>query len=286
MSMALAVQNLLLNKSEDLMNYFNADGRRIPSKNSRVFGEVPKKYYQLNQPALNYAQILKNSIRFGGVDEGIEANQFKIACEKLKEEITKNKDFSNLFNAVHIPFICKRVESLDDLGKDLETVELPGLQRSFNEKFPDSHFKAILQSNSELPGSISLDSRSRYASFLEKCQKNTVYGWYFPQALQEFDVESQREQMVSLPIVDDICLSGGVDISAALIGSPEVLISEYFYSPILCMSAYVHSDPRLILVLKSYGPHMEFWCMTQMLTKNITQVSEQWAGGITFYRSF
>lgn len=268
------------------MNYFNADGRRIPSKSSRVFSETPQKYYQLNQPTLNYSQILGNSIRFGGVDAKIEADQFQSACENLKKEIIKNEDFANLFNAVHIPFICKRVESVNDLGKDLEALELPGLQKSFNERFPSSHFKAILQSNSELPGSISLDSRSRYANFLDKAQKNTVYGWYFPTALQEFDVESQREQMLSLPLVNNVCLSGGIDISAALIGSPEVLISEHFYSPILCMSAYVHSDKRMILCLKSYGPHMEFWCMTQMLTKKITQVSEQWSGGITFYDSF
>lgn len=265
------------------MNYFNTDGRRIPSKNSRIFSEQQKKYYRLNQPTLDYSQILNNSIRFGGVDVQADAVKFKAACEKLKEEVINNEDFSNLFNGVHIPFICKRVESGSDLGKDLENVELPGLQRSFNERFPNSHFKAVLQSNSKLSGSISLDPRSRYASFLEKSQKNTVFGWYFPQALQEFDVESQREQMELLPKFDNICLSGGIDISAALIGSPEILISEHFYTPILCISAYVHSDPRLVLLLKSYGPHMEFWCMTQMLTKNITQVSEQWAGGLTIY---
>ena len=49
------------------------------------------------------------------------------------------------------------------------------------------------------------------------------------------------------------------------------------------MSAFVHSDERLILVLKSYGPHMEFWCMTQMLSKHTTQVSEQWSGGLTLF---
>ena len=97
-------------------------------------------------------------------------------------------------------------------------------------------------------------------------------------------MESQRKQMEQLPKLDNVCLSGGIDISAALIGSPELLISEDFYAPILCMSAYVHKDPRLVLLVKSYGPHMEFWCMTQMLAKDVTQVSEQWAGGITFFR--
>lgn len=270
-------------RAGNVMNYFNSDGRRSILADYRVFSETPKHYYRLKQSIPDYSKILNNSIRFGGVDAQVASAQFESACENLKIEISGNQDFANLFNGIHVPFICKRVESVSDLGKDLEAIELPGLQKSFNEKFPDSHFKAILQSNSELPGSISLDPRARYEGFLDKSQKNTVVGWYFPQALQEFDVESQRKQMQQLPNAGNFCLSGGIDISAALIGSPELLISEDFYAPILCMSAYVHSDPRLVLLLKSYGPHMEFWCMTQMLTKDITQVSEQWTGGITFY---
>jgi hypothetical protein len=49
------------------------------------------------------------------------------------------------------------------------------------------------------------------------------------------------------------------------------------------MSSYEHADPRMVLLLKAYGPHLEFWCMTQMLSRNITQVSEQWAGGLSIY---
>jgi hypothetical protein len=81
----------------------------------------------------------------------------------------------------------------------------------------------------------------------------------------------------------NICLSGGIDICSAIIGNPGLLINSNFYTPILTMSAYQHVDPRLILVLKAYGPHLEFWCMSQMLIKNIKQVSEQWSGGITIY---
>jgi hypothetical protein len=268
------------------MNFFNKDGRRIPSNNSRVFSEIPKNYYQLKQPIIDYNKILGNSIRHGSVSSNISADKFSSTCENLKKKIETNADYSNILNGVHIPFILKRVESVDDLGKDLEDIELPALQNSFKERYPENHFKAILQSNSELPGSITLDPRSRYENFLDLAKKNTVVGWYFPQALQEFDIASQREQMELLPKTENVCLSGGIDVSAALIGSPELLTSEDFYTPILCMSAYVHSDPRLVLLLKSYGPHLEFWCMTQMLTKEVTQVSEQWAGGITIYSYF
>jgi hypothetical protein len=51
------------------------------------------------------------------------------------------------------------------------------------------------------------------------------------------------------------------------------------------MAAYVHSEKRLALLLKAYGPHMEFWCMTQMLTPDVTKVFEQWLGGLIVYES-
>lgn len=267
------------------MIYFNKNGRRTSEGGFRVFSKESQNYYQLKQPEINYPKILENSIKFGGVSRDIKADQFQLVSEKLKKEIKANPDFENILNGVCIPFICKKLDSVKDLGKDLEVVELPGIQRSFTSMFPDRRFKAVLQSNSELSGSITLDPRARYEGFLEKCLAGHVIGWYFPQAMQEFDIESQRNQMTQLPTLNNICLSGGIDIAAAIIGSPELLMNEDFYAPILCMSAYVHSDPRLVLLLKSYGPHMEFWCMTQMLSRNMTQVSEQWAGGITFYAS-
>lgn len=265
------------------MNFFSEIGRRVPASEMRVFGETPQNYYKIDFQPINYAKILENSITFGGVDPSVKVQEFQSACEKLKSKFLENAEFENLFKGIHIPFICKKIESVDDLGKDLQDVELPNFQKSFNAKYPDHHFKAILQSNSQLAGSVSLDPRSRYDEFVAQCQAETVVGWYFPQALQEFDVESQRKQMIDLPNVGNICLSGGVDIMAALVGSPHLLIGEDDYAPILCMSAYVHNDPRLVLLIKSYGPHMEFWCMTQMLTRTTTQVSEQWSGGITIY---
>ena len=136
-----------------------------------------------------------------------------------------------------------------------------------------------------MSGNITLSSDSRYEKLISALDAGPVVGWYFPQALQEFDIQSQRAQMASLPKLEgaEVCLSGGIDICAAVTGVPDLLISDEFYAPILCMSAYIHRDPRLVLLLKAYGPHMEFWCMTQMLTIDTTQVSEQWAGGLSVF---
>jgi hypothetical protein len=267
------------------MTFFNDIGRRIPSRGLRIFSEKPLDYYKINEYQIDYSNILLNSIRFGGVNATIKVEAFESECNNLRRKFEADKNFQNLFKGIGVPFICKENKSVQDLGKDLQDEELPNFQRAFNSKFPNHHFKAILQSDSKLAGSIALDPRSRYSEFVDACKAGTVIGWYFPQALQEFDVESQRLQMAEIPEVGNICLSGGIDIMAALIGNPGLLISEKSYAPILCLSAYVHKDPRLVILIKSYGGHMEFWCMTQMLTKNIKQVSEQWSGGITIFKA-
>ena len=91
--------------------------------------------------------------------------------------------------------------------------------------------------------------------------------------------------MNSLPLLEraNICLSGPMDVFSSLIGSPDILFDEHAYSPIICLSSFVHVDPRLVLIIKSYGPNLEFWCLSQMLSNTKTQVSEQWTAGISIY---
>jgi hypothetical protein len=268
------------------MQLFDDNGRRVPGKDARVFGSTSSFYYKLNQPVIDYALVLDRSKKFNFVPQDVTTSDFKSQAEALLEKIKTNHAYANLLKGVKIPFVTGRKERGADLGEELESGLLSGLKQSFNACFPEAHFKAVLQSNSELPGNVFLASESRYQELISSLEAGAVVGWYFPQALQEFDVRSQRSQMVSLPELTDvkICLSGGIDICAAVAGVPDLLISDEFYTPILCMSAYVHRDPRLVLLLKAYGPHMEFWCMTQMLTTDTTQVSEQWAGGITVFQ--
>ena len=270
---------------ETALKYFDDNGRRIPGEGARVFGKVPSFYYKLNQPEIEYEFILNRTKQFSFQEVNATPSAFKAEAEALLEKIKYSEAYSGLLKGIKVPFVIGRKARSLDLGEELENDLLPNLQKSFNAQFPESHFKAVLQSNSELQGNITLAAGSRYQELISAIESRAVVGWYFPQALQEFDVRSQRDQMASLPEIQGAktCLSGGIDICAAVSGVPDLLISDEFYTPILCMSAYSHSDPRLVLLLKAYGPHMEFWCMTQMLMPDTTQVSEQWAGGLTVY---
>lgn len=265
--------------------YFDEQGWRIPFEGMRVFGEKRSNYYKLEQPEINYEDILERSKKNNICPVSFTVKEFETKAKKLLEDIKKNKDFSNLINGVHIPFVSFSSGNETDLGSQLENYLLPNLKTAFLEKHPESHFKAVLQSNAELKNNLLIDENSRYGKFIKTCSNKVVVGWYFPQAVQEYDISSQRKQMLSLPQPDEfeLCLSGSIDICSAVIGSPSLLINKDDYCPILCMSSLEHKDKRLTLILKSYGPHMEFWLLTNMLTPLMEQVSEQWTGGLSIY---
>lgn len=267
------------------MRYFDNNGRRIPSNGMRVFGETQSQYYKLERPELNLASIFNRSREQNLFTNEIDVFEFDKKISNIILKISNNVNYANLLKGVYVPFIYKREAKGADLGAELVDILLPKLHKSFINKFPESHFKAILQSQKKLESNIKLDKNSRYQNFISLSEVKPAIGLYFPQALQEFDVESQRKQMTSLPELTDlnICLSGGMDVCAALIGTPDLLISENFYAPIPTLSSYVHEDQRLILMIKAYGPHLEFWCLSQMLNMDTTQVSEQWTGGLTIY---
>jgi hypothetical protein len=264
---------------------FADNGRRLASPSMRVFSNSPSDYYRINQPVNDFQQILERIKKNNLISMNLDPLDFENRSISLKNKIQNNESFKNILKGVNIPFVYQISNKNVELGSDLEDYLLPAIQKSFKGSYPNSNFKAILQSNSVLRNNLEIESNSRYENFIEKSNTSAVVGWYFPQALQEFDVDSQRSQMKELPTPCEfnVCLSGAKDVAAAIVGSPELLISGEFYTPILCMSSYVHSDPRLVLLIKSYGPHLEFWCMSQMLTKNITQVSEQWSGGLSIF---
>ncbi len=262
---------------------FDDNGRRIPYKGVRVFNEVSLQYYKINQPKIDFQEILLNSQKHAGVGSNITVKSFESACLKLKGKIQKSTPLRNLLKGVCIPFICPKSLLEEDLGKEFEQVVLPSVASSFKEANPNLHYRVALQGDSKLSGQLSVATESRYEKFIEMHRSKVTVGWYFPQALQEYDISSQRDQMKTLPLYDGLILSGGLDVAAALVGSPGLLINDSNYPPVLCISSFKHSDENLMLCFKSYGQHLEFWGMSQMLCPGEEQVSEQWSGGLTIF---
>ena len=261
---------------------FDEHGRRLPLKGMRVFNKVSRRYYRLNQPDIRFETVLCR-INEHAKGEIISSRMFESVCLDLMQTVKDDASIKDIFNGVHVPFVCPQVSHNMDLGKEFEKHCLSAVDSSFTKAFPQHHFKTTVQGDLPLSTNLRLAAKSRYEHFLQARRQGVVVGWYFPIALQEYDIASQRSQMDTLPLPETLVLSGGFDVAAALVGSPDSLMNKQAYPPVLCLSAFQHTDERLMLCFKAYGQSLEFWCMSQMLTPTTTQVSEQWAGGLTLF---
>jgi len=260
-------------------------GRVIPSKQCRVFSQTPKPFYKLNNVTIDYRTQHNKAVSAGLTDAKNDISEIEAKLEFIKNQIINSQAYKNLFNATAIPFCLSVPNNGPDFGTELEDHWLPLLKTEFEKQGNGAYFRATLQGNIPLSENIKPVEGSGYAKFLEQTSNSTIVGYYFPTALQEFDIDSQRKRVMDLPKLEKLglCLSGPFEIIYSLICYPKLLFDKQNYSPILCASSLEHKDPRMVMLLKSYGPHLEFWLMSQMLTPETTQVSEQWSGGITIY---
>ncbi len=262
---------------------FDEHGRRLPFKGMRVFNNVSRRYYLLNQPDIDFDTVLGRFSEHAKVDKIISSRTFESVCLDLMQSVKEDESIKDIFNGVHVPFVCPKTYDNMDLGEEFEKQSLAAVGNSFTKAFPQYHFKTTVQGGLPLKTNLRLAEKSRYEYFLQARRQGVVVGWYFPTALQEYDIASQRSQMDTLPMPETLVLSGGFDVAAALVGSPNLLMNKQTYPPVLCLSAFQHADERLMLCFKAYGQHLEFWCLSQMLSPSTTQVSEQWAGGLTLF---
>ena len=266
---------------------FNSLGRNIPSASCRVFSQDPKDFYKIDKLNLDYERQHKVANEYGLIPDGVKVGDVITALSEIESQIRNNDNYKNIFLGTPIPFCFNTPIVKHDIGACLEDKWLPMLKDAYEREIPGAYCKATLQGNTKLKGSVTPADGTGYDRFLGKPENTTLLGFYFPTVFQEFDIASQRKRVAELPEIKglDICLSGPFEMIYSLISYPRLLFSNDNYSPILCGSALNHDDPRMALLLKSYGPHLEFWLMSQMLTPDKTQVSEQWAGGLTVFRT-
>ena len=265
---------------------FNALGRKIPTLECRVFDNAERDFYKTKKLLIDREKQHIMAQEHNLIGKCTKYETIEREHQTLYELINSNSDYRNILLGTSIPFAVSMHDLEHDIGSQLENIFLPIVKKTYEESQKGSWFKATLQGDSFLEDSLKVVMGTGYDEFLDAVKSRCVVGYYFPTAFQEYDVASQRNQLNKLPRVVDfsVCVSGHVEASYSLLMHPDLLFVRNSYSPILCLSALEHSDPRMIPVFKSYGPHLEFWLLSQMMTPTQTQVSEQWSGGLTIYK--
>lgn len=262
--------------------FFDKNGWRLPKGHYETFSSQPKWFFKLGE------NLFDNETAIDRIDKYQEIVLKKNSIEALSaldNKINSNLLIKNLNKGPKVPFVIKKIK-IDDVGNYLEKVLLEKVSKSFTDFYPDSHFKAVIQDKTNLKTKLFPSNNSGYEEFMKKLSESNICGYYFPQVLQEYSVDAQILQMRDLNNIPNICLSGPIEVATSLIGNPNLLINKKYYSPVLCLSGVSHIDDRLISCFKSYGRHLEFWCLSQMLTKDKKQVSEQWSGGISIFTEY
>ena len=141
---------------------FNMLGRNNPSKNCRVFSDTPKEFYKSGPVDVDYAAQHSKAVANGIVSDNRSLSEVEDGLLDIGNAIKGSDDYRNLFNGLAIPFCFSMPKSHKDLGTQLEDFWLPLLKKDYENQVEGSYFKATLQGNTELKGSVGVSENSLF----------------------------------------------------------------------------------------------------------------------------
>lgn len=262
---------------------FDNFGRRVPYPGLRIFSQLSRRYYVVNQPASTsqeiYERLRLNNLAVSSLE------MFSGTIQAIMGVLAGHSVMANLTKGVHVPFMCPATTSGHGLAQDIKSiVNLAG--KSFEKEFPGQNFYD--RSGGFPKGDIVPATGSRYERLQNARQSGqSVMGVWFPDCLSGYDLDSQRIQVKTLPEKVGgfvLVLSGAVEAAAGLVGCPELLRNETAYPHHLCLSGIADPDEdRFVYTFESYGLNLAFNRRSNILVPGVKQLSEQFAGGLTLF---
>jgi len=254
---------------DTVADVFDDYGRCIPHELVAAAHKETRRYFNCNQPIIDfdaiYVRLAKN---LGGSDQ-IGPEEFSQRCLNILEKIRSTPEHANLVNAVHVPFFLPSAVP-GDIGNDLENKYLPGLKSSFEEMFPGKAFTN--HTNTSISGNLSMATEGRHGRVLDKLSSEPVVGIYFL-SLTEYSIPAAREQVEKLD--PEFNLAGGYDTCAAMIGSPDLLMREDGYPPLLWFAGLEGEEPDVNYHIEAYGQDLTF-----NRRFHLGNAAEYWSNGL------
>ena len=202
---------------------FDKNGQRIPKDLSADIRNI-NWGFQLDQPKLkteiDYAKRIQQLYEYLGLDAEVTGKQFKTETERLLALIQKDSQIANIIKGVYLPVILPQLIN-EDLGTVLEQY-LKTVQKNYTKTFDGRGF--LNNCNGTLVGKVNTVDQSRHNQLVERMKQGLVIGIHFPNALQGFSINADREQMSTLP--NGLILSG-LDTLIALMMYPDILACSW-----------------------------------------------------------
>lgn len=202
---------------------FDKHGRRRIPKGLQANIRDANRNFRLDQAKLdeevdftNHITWFEDALR---INTGITGIQFQQEYKRLRDIISSIK-VANILNGVCLPVVLPKLVT-DDLGAELE-LYLAGVNNSYAKTFGDRKF--YNHRKGTLANEVSIVNGSRHDQLISRMKKGPVIGLHFPNPLQGFSINAQREQMSTLP--EGFILSG-MDTPIAMVMYPGVLARDY-----------------------------------------------------------
>lgn len=263
------------------------DGWLEPSNSDITFSDMPSNYYKLGEVSINLDSNVHKLESLASFH--IDSRKIQIASKlSLLQEQIKHSEFSTVLNTAAIPFFLSHNVSKYSLGELVDKVYLPTLRDKITKEYPSRYVKFSSQGGeTQTEGSIVSSNIGQYEGLLNMLATASIVGIYCPLVLEGYSPSSQRNAYARMSNHSlkgtQLCLSGPLEILSSLTFNPDMLANPDSYSHVLCASGVECLNKKLSMCIKSYGLNLEVWYLSNRLTPEIEQVSEQWTGGLTFY---
>jgi hypothetical protein len=233
--------------------FFDKHGRRIP-KGLQANVCDANRDFRLTQPKMDEEVDFANRIlRLHGclsIDTEVTAEQLMAETKRMQAVIRENSQIANIANGVCLPVVLPKLVT-DDLGAELE-LYLAGVNNSYTKTFNDRSFNNYRKG--DLGNKVSIVDGSRHDQLIEWMKEGPVFGLHFPNPLQGFSINANREQMSTLP--EGFILSG-MDTPIAMAMYPDILARDW-NTPGLDMAALQWQSAGYSLYFRAYDDRLGF----------------------------
>lgn len=222
---------------------FDKNSRRIPPKGLQARVCDPNRAFYLKHPQLDEAAY--RSFRAESVDaykdilpqkhlkklSKITGEEIKEKVERLVSLIENNSQIANLVKGtgVWLPTILPPLVK-KDLGREVD-MYLEAVAKSYTKVFSDRRF---FNHCGILENKLSIAEGSNHEQLIERMKEGPVIGIRFPNPLQGYSVDADREQMATLSGTGLIL--SGIDTLAAMVTHTRTL-ARGWYTPGLDLAA-------------------------------------------------
>lgn len=250
--------------------HFDEFGRCIPGDIKSAHHKKTRRYFKLTDRKYDAGVVYDRSKAVWGSEITLSREEFISKVQSIVTKLQNDSSVSNVLKGNWVPFLIPKTGKIDSIGEIVQSRWVPAVIKSFESA--DPQHKVTNHNKDDLAPMLKIRPGTRHEKLLQKAESSDVVGIFFP-AMTEYSFAATTERLDQLPSA--FMLSGALDLSAAMIGAPDLLINRDAYAPLLWFSSY-EIEPGHSIHYEPYGYNLTF-----NRRPHLNAVAEYWWHGLT-----